>query len=94
MAGRVWRPRVTLGLTVASSRPFSTHQLAPGEKHLPRCLCSGSCQEHLLHATLTGQIVFPAAHRNTGNCWEQGGGGGGLESPDPWLLERAITAKP
>lgn len=51
MAGRAWRPTATLGLAVASSRPFSTHQLAPGEKHLPRCLCSGSCQEHL-RATL------------------------------------------
>lgn len=38
MAGRAWLPTATLGLAVASSRPFSAHQLAPGEKHLPRCL--------------------------------------------------------
>ena len=39
------------------------------------------------------QIVFLPANRNTLSSWRQGGGGS-LEDPDLWLLERAVTAKP
>lgn len=86
-------PTAMLSLAAASSQPFSTHQPAPGEEYLPRRLCSGSCQ-NIFSVPLLRQIVFLPANRNAKNSWGQGGGGGGLEGPDPWLLERAVTAKP
>lgn len=51
-----------------SSWPFSTHQLAPGEEYLPRCLCSGSCQ-NIFSVPLSRRIVVLPANRNTKNSW-------------------------